>query len=147
MCRNLEVARRDSSPQGRLPGGIVQQGMPKPARHLLYHASHCLRGALHLAQEDLGSWGGPKGRISEVCGHMVFAMLAGLALVGQQIGTESAAFGPARLESDGGSGDMGYAGSNGLEPQKVASNNQPCGFICYGFGESRCLACSMLGDR
>ena len=73
--------------------------------------------------------------------------LNGLALVGQQIGTESAAFGPARLESDGGSGDMGYAGSNGLEPQKVASNNQPCGFICYGFGESRCLACCMLGDR
>jgi hypothetical protein len=45
---------------------------------------------------------------------MVFALLAGLALVGQQIGTESAAFGPARLESDGGSGDMGYCGSNGF---------------------------------
>jgi hypothetical protein len=31
--------------------------------------------------------------------------------------------------------DMGYAGSNGLEPQQFVSNNQPCGYICYGFGE------------
>ena len=30
---------------------------------------------------------------------------------------------------------MGYAGSNGLEPQQFVSNNQPCGYICYGFGE------------
>ena len=31
--------------------------------------------------------------------------------------------------------DMGYAGSSGLEPQQFVSNNQPCGYICYGFGE------------
>jgi hypothetical protein len=31
--------------------------------------------------------------------------------------------------------DMGYAGSAGLEPQQFVSNNQPCGYICYGFGE------------
>ena len=31
--------------------------------------------------------------------------------------------------------DMGYPGSNGLEPQQFVSNNQPCGYICYGFGE------------
>ena len=30
---------------------------------------------------------------------------------------------------------MGYAGSSGLEPQQFVSNNQPCGYICYGFGE------------
>jgi hypothetical protein len=30
---------------------------------------------------------------------------------------------------------MGYAGSAGLEPQQFVSNNQPCGYICYGFGE------------
>merc|ERR1712167_226838 len=31
--------------------------------------------------------------------------------------------------------DTGYAGSNGLEPQQFVSNNSPCGYICYGFGE------------
>eukprot|EP00960_Hanusia_phi_P053193 761900-Hanusia_phi.AAC.6 len=31
--------------------------------------------------------------------------------------------------------DTGYAGSSGLMPQQFVSNNQPCGFICYGFGE------------
>ena len=45
---------------------------------------------------------------------MVFALLT-LGLVGRDIGTEAAAFGPSRLESDGGSGDMGYCGSNGCE--------------------------------
>jgi len=30
---------------------------------------------------------------------------------------------------------MGYAGSAGLAPQQFVSNNQPCGYICYGFGE------------
>jgi hypothetical protein len=58
-----------------------------------------------------------------------------LALVGKNIGTEAAAFGPQTLQSDGGSGDVGYCGSNGCEPQKFAANNQPCGFICYGFGQ------------
>ena len=36
---------------------------------------------------------------------------------------------------DAGSGDVGYAGSNGLEPQHFVSNNTPCGYICYGFGQ------------
>jgi hypothetical protein len=31
--------------------------------------------------------------------------------------------------------DTGYAGSNGLEPQQFGSDNSPCGYICYGFGE------------
>lgn len=31
--------------------------------------------------------------------------------------------------------DTGYAGSNGLEAQQFGSNNSPCGYICYGFGE------------
>ena len=31
--------------------------------------------------------------------------------------------------------DTGYAGSNGLEPQHFGSDNSPCGYICYGFGE------------
>jgi hypothetical protein len=31
--------------------------------------------------------------------------------------------------------DTGYAGSNGIEPQVFGSNNQSCGYICYGFGE------------
>mmetsp|Transcript_33056 Transcript_33056/g.78324 ORF Transcript_33056/g.78324 Transcript_33056/m.78324 type:complete len:83 (-) Transcript_33056:111-359(-) len=31
--------------------------------------------------------------------------------------------------------DMGYAGPQGLQNQQFATNNQPCGYICYGFGE------------
>jgi hypothetical protein len=37
--------------------------------------------------------------------------------------------------SSSGSGDMGYAGSAGLQNQYYASNNTPCGYICYGFGQ------------
>mmetsp|Transcript_19822 Transcript_19822/g.41569 ORF Transcript_19822/g.41569 Transcript_19822/m.41569 type:complete len:85 (+) Transcript_19822:154-408(+) len=37
--------------------------------------------------------------------------------------------------SDAGSGDVGYSGSSGLVPQHFASNNTPCGYICYGFGQ------------
>ena len=28
--------------------------------------------------------------------------------------------------------DTGYAGSAGLQPQVFASDNSPCGYICYG---------------
>mmetsp|Transcript_59195 Transcript_59195/g.145309 ORF Transcript_59195/g.145309 Transcript_59195/m.145309 type:complete len:87 (+) Transcript_59195:47-307(+) len=31
--------------------------------------------------------------------------------------------------------DTGYTGSAGLQPQQFGSNNSPCGYICYGFGE------------
>jgi hypothetical protein len=37
--------------------------------------------------------------------------------------------------SSAGSGEMGYAGSGGLQNQYFASNNTPCGYICYGFGQ------------
>eukprot|EP00291_Cryptomonas_curvata_P014477 CAMPEP_0172153140 /NCGR_PEP_ID=MMETSP1050-20130122/1258_1 /TAXON_ID=233186 /ORGANISM="Cryptomonas curvata, Strain CCAP979/52" /LENGTH=93 /DNA_ID=CAMNT_0012821601 /DNA_START=278 /DNA_END=560 /DNA_ORIENTATION=- len=37
--------------------------------------------------------------------------------------------------SSAGSGEMGYAGSGGLQNQIFASNNTPCGYICYGFGQ------------
>ena len=37
--------------------------------------------------------------------------------------------------SSAGSGEMGYAGSGGLQNQLFASNNTPCGYICYGFGQ------------
>mmetsp|Transcript_22323 Transcript_22323/g.46873 ORF Transcript_22323/g.46873 Transcript_22323/m.46873 type:complete len:122 (-) Transcript_22323:310-675(-) len=37
--------------------------------------------------------------------------------------------------SSSGSGDMGYSGSAGLQNQYYASNNTPCGYICYGFGQ------------
>jgi hypothetical protein len=30
---------------------------------------------------------------------------------------------------------MGYSGSAGLQNQYYASNNTPCGYICYGFGQ------------